>query len=160
MRISKKTEYGLRALLELTAHYNRVLLQRREIARRQQIPLEYLEHILLRLRNAGVLSSRRGVGGGYSLIKPPDRLTLGQVIRILDGPLAPIGCVSKTAYQKCRTCPYARRKRCPLQSAMAEVRNAVAGILDNYTLTDFARGATRKRVSLKGRRSRGSRSGE
>lgn len=140
MKISKKTEYGLRALIELTMQYNRVPLQRREIARRQQIPLQYLEQILLRLRNAGLLASRRGVGGGYSLIKSPDRLTLGQVIRILDGPLAPIGCVSKTAYQKCRDCPYARKVHCPLQSAMAKVRNAIAGILDHYTLKDFAKG--------------------
>lgn len=146
MKISKKTEYGLRALIELTKHYNRVLLQRQDIARRQQIPIEYLEQILLRLRNAGLLASRRGVGGGYSLIKPPDRITLGQVIRILDGPLAPIGCVSKTAYQKCRDCPYARKVHCPLQSAMADVRNAIAGILDNYTLKDFATGRRVKRA--------------
>ena len=77
-------------------------MQRHEIAERQNIPVEFLEQILLALKRAGLLASRRGIRGGYSLIKSPDEITLGQVIRILDGPLAPISCVSKTAYQKCR----------------------------------------------------------
>ena len=140
MKLSKKSEYGLRALIELTAQHNGAPLRRQDIARRQHIPVEYLEQILLRLRNAGLLASRRGVGGGYSLIKSPEEITLGQVIRILDGPLAPIGCVSKTAYQKCHDCPYAKRAHCPLQDAMGEVRNAIADILDHYSLKDFAGG--------------------
>jgi Rrf2 family transcriptional regulator, cysteine metabolism repressor len=111
MKLSKKSEYGLRALLELTLANGRETLQRHQIAERQHIPVEFLEQILL---------------------------TLGQVIRILDGPLAPISCVSKTAYQKCSDCPYATKPYCPLQDAMGEVRNAIADILDNYTLDDFA----------------------
>src|SRR6185295_8199871 len=95
MKFSKKSEYGLRALRELTAQYGKKLLQRQDIAKRQHIPIEFLEQILLALKNAGLLSSKRGIGGGYSLIKSPDQITLGQVIRILDGPLAPIGCVSQ-----------------------------------------------------------------
>ncbi len=138
MRFSKKSEYGLRALLELTLAYNERVLQRHQIAERQHIPLEFLEQILLALKRAGLLSSRRGMSGGYALIKPPDEVTLGQVIRILDGPLAPISCVSKTAYQKCRDCPYAKTPSCPLQNAMGEVRNAIAGILDHYTLRQLA----------------------
>lgn len=134
MRFSKKSEYGLRALLELTLAYNERVLQRHEIAKRQKIPLEFLEQILLTLKRAGLLSSRRGMSGGYALIKPPEEVTLGQVIRILDGPLAPISCVSKTAYQKCRDCPYAMKPACPLQRAMGEVRDAIAGILDHYSL--------------------------
>ncbi|OGW70695.1 MAG: hypothetical protein A3A88_08395 [Nitrospirae bacterium RIFCSPLOWO2_01_FULL_62_17] len=141
MRFSKKSEYALRALIELTGQYNRKLLQRHEIGKRQNIPVEFLEQILLTLKNAGLLTSRRGVGGGYSLLKSPDTITLGQVIRILDGPLAPIGCVSKTAYQKCKECPYADTKNCPIQHAMLGVRNAIAEILDNYTLSDFAAGS-------------------
>jgi len=141
MKLSKKSEYGLRALIELTKQYGRHLLQRHEIAQRQRIPVEFLEQILLSLKNAGLLASRRGVGGGYALIKPPEDITLGQVIRILDGPLAPIACVSKTAYQKCHDCPYADEKEphgCPIQGVMLNVRNAIADILDNYTLKDFA----------------------
>ncbi|WP_455242419.1 RrF2 family transcriptional regulator, partial [Petrachloros mirabilis] len=134
MKLSKKSEYGLRALLELTEAHGDTTLQRQEIASRQRIPLEFLEQILLALKRAGLLSSRRGVNGGYRLIKPPDQITLGQVIRILDGPLAPIACVSKTAYQKCNDCPYADKTSCPVQQAMRTVRDAIAGILDHYTL--------------------------
>jgi len=138
MKLSKKSEYGLRALLELTLANDRESLQRHQIAERQHIPVEFLEQILLTLKRAGLLASRRGVKGGYTLIKSPGEITLGQVIRILDGPLAPISCVSKTAYQKCSDCPYATKPYCPLQDAMGEVRNAIADILDNYTLDDFA----------------------
>ena len=140
MKFSKKSEYALRALIELTAQYGQPHLQRHEIAKRQQIPIEFLEQILLTLKNAGLLGSRRGVTGGYSLIKPPQDITLGQVIRILDGPPAPISCVSKTAYQKCSDCPYTEKKSCPIQNAMLGVRNAIADILDNYKLSDFASG--------------------
>ena len=138
MKFSKKSEYGLRALLELTRAYGSTTLQRQDIAVRQHIPIEFLEQILLALKRAGLLSSKRGAKGGYSLIKQPKEISLGHVIRILDGPLAPIGCVSKTAYQKCSDCPYARRDHCPVQQVMGSVRDAIANILDNYTLADFA----------------------
>ena len=140
MKLSKKSEYALRALLELTLAHGKTTLQRHEIAARQNIPVEFLEQILLALKRAGLLSSRRGMKGGYGLIKSPEAITLGQVIRILDGPLAPIGCVSKTAYQKCRDCPYTDHPRCPVQHVMGTVRDAIAGILDHYTLADFAAG--------------------
>jgi Rrf2 family cysteine metabolism transcriptional repressor len=143
MKFSKKSEYALRALIELTGAYGKTFLQRHEIAARQHIPIEFLEQILLNLKNAGLLASRRGVSGGYALLKPPQEITIGQVIRVLDGPLAPIGCVSKTAYQKCRDCPYADKTHCPIQGVMLEVRNAIAGILDNYKLGDFVKQAPR-----------------
>ncbi|MDE3019493.1 MAG: Rrf2 family transcriptional regulator, partial [Nitrospirota bacterium] len=82
MKFSKKGEYALRALLELTAHLPPALLQRHEIAERQNIPIEFLEQILLTLKNAGLLTSKRGVNGGYSLLKSPEEITLGQVIRL------------------------------------------------------------------------------
>src|SRR5215217_2804553 len=140
MKLSKKSEYGLRALLELTAAHEKTTLQRQDIATRQHIPIEFLEQILLSLKRAGLLSSKRGVKGGYQLIKRPEDISLGQVIRILDGPLAPIGCVSKTPYQKCAECPYANDAQCPLQRVMGRVRDAIAGILDHYSLADFASG--------------------
>ena len=140
MKLSKKSEYALRALLELTLAHGKSTLQRHEIAARQNIPVEFLEQILLALKRAGLLSSRRGMKGGYGLIRSPDSITLGQVIRILVGPLARIGCVSKTAYQKCRDCPYTDQPRCPVQHVMGTVRDAIAGILDHYTLADFAAG--------------------
>jgi len=142
MRFSKKSEYALRALIELTANYDQAVpVQRTQLAREQRIPLGFLEGILLTLKNAGILSSRRGVDGGFRLLKNPGDVTLGQVIRTLDGPLAPIGCVSQTAYQKCEDCPYAEKTSCAIQSIMLEVRNAIAAILDHYTLEDFVRNA-------------------
>ncbi len=87
MKISKKTQYALRALIEFTHHHGRPPLLRRDIAQKQHIPLQFLEHILLTLKHAGLLASHRGVRGGYSLIKQPRQITLGQVIRIMDGSL-------------------------------------------------------------------------
>lgn len=144
MKFSKKSEYGLRALIELTEGYGNEPIPRHQIAERQHIPVVFLEQILLALKHAGFLASTRGASGGYALIKPPSKVTLGQVIRTLDGPLAPIGCVSRTAYKKCDDCPYAKKTSCPLQDAMGEVRNAIADILDNYSLEDFAEGVKRK----------------
>src|SRR6266511_2308079 len=149
MKFSKKSEYGLRALIELTASYGKKPLRRQQIADRQNIPVVYLEQILLALKHAGLLASTRGASGGYALIKPPGKVTLGRVIRTLDGPLAPIACVSKTAYQKCHDCPYAKKAHCPLQDVMGEVRNAIADILDNYSLEGF--------ISRVGKNSRGTR---
>jgi len=141
MRFSKKSEYALRALLELTNSYEREILPRAQLAETLKIPAGFLEGILLTLKHAGILASRRGVDGGFKLLKPPSSITLGQIIRILDGPLAPIACVSQVAYQKCEGCPYTVKQACPIQNVMLEVRNAIAGILDHYTLEDFARSA-------------------
>ena len=144
MRFSKKSEYALRALIELTANYNQAMpVQRTQLAQEQRIPLGFLEGILLILKNAGILTSRRGVDGGFRLLKSPGDVTLGHIIRTLDGPLAPICCVSQTAYQKCEDCPYADKSSCPIQSVMLDVRNAIASILDHYTLEDFVRNADR-----------------
>ena len=139
MKFSKKSEYGLRALIELTKNYGHPIT-RQQIGDRQNVPVIFLEQILLSLKHAGLLASTRGAQGGYALIKPPSKVTLGQVIRILDGPLAPIACVSKTAYQRCQDCPYTKKDFCPLQHVMRGVRNAIAGILDNYSLEDFISG--------------------
>lgn len=137
MKLSRKSEYGLRALIELTKAYDQAALRRSDIAEIQQIPVGFLETILLELKRAGILGSRPGVQGGYRLIKPPEDVSVGQVIRILDGPLAPIPCVSQTAYQTCQDCPYSEARACPIQSVMFDVRNAIANVLDGYTLRAF-----------------------
>ncbi len=156
MKFSKKSEYALRALIELTANYEQAVpVQRTQLAKEQRIPLGFLEGILLTLKNAGILSSRRGVDGGYRLRKAPDEVTLGQVIRTLDGPLAPIGCVSQTAYQKCEDCPYADKSACAIQHIMLEVRNAISDVLDHYTLEDFVRNADISHSNTKLSRRRG-----
>ncbi|MEW6716853.1 MAG: Rrf2 family transcriptional regulator [Chloroflexota bacterium] len=139
MRLSKRGEYGLRAMIILADTPNPEgpypVLQIREISTREKIPAKFLEQILLTLKNAGLLHSKMGVGGGYYLAKPPSKITLGHIVRILDGPLAPIRCVSQIAYEPCG-CPDA--KTCGLRMVMGDVRNAIATILDNTTLADVA----------------------
>jgi Rrf2 family protein len=137
MKVSKRGEYGMRALIALASLPDPAgVMQIKEIAMREQIPVKFLEQILLTLKNAGLVKSRMGSGGGYHLGKPANQITLGQVVRILDGPLAPITCVSQTAYEKCG-CP--DEESCGLRLVMLDVRNAIAGILDQTTLADVAR---------------------
>ena len=109
------------------------VVQIREIAERQHIPAKFLEQILLTMKNAGLLHSRMGVGGGYYLAKPASEISLGQIVRDLDGPLAPVGCVSQMAYESCG-CPDERT--CGLRLVMLDVRNAIADILDGTSLAD------------------------
>ena len=136
MKLTKRGEYGLKALIDLAAQDDpQAATQIKDIARRQQIPVKFLEQILLTLKNAGVLRSRAGLGGGYYLAKPPAEITLGQVVRLLDGPLAPIPCVSQMAYERC-VC--ADEATCGLRLAMLDVRNAIADILDQTTLADVS----------------------
>lgn len=137
MKVSKRGEYGMRALIALASMPDTAsVMQIKEIAAREKIPVKFLEQILLTLKNAGLVKSRMGSGGGYYLGKPASLITLGQVVRILDGPLAPITCVSQTAYEKC-ACP--DEETCGLRLVMLDVRNAIANILDNTTLADVAR---------------------
>lgn len=136
MRLSKRGEYGLRAMIDLAAwDHGSAVSQIKDIAEREQIPLKFLEQILLTLKNAGLLHSKMGVGGGYYLAKPADQISLGQIVRILDGPLAPIRCVSQMAYEPCG-CP--DEETCGLRLVMSDVRNAIADILDRTTLSDVA----------------------
>ena len=112
---------------------NAAVVQIKEIAERQHIPSKFLEQILLTLKNNGLLHSRMGVGGGYYLARPASEISLGHIVRILDGPLAPIGCVSQMAYEPCG-CP--DENTCGLRLVMLDVRNAISDILDNTTLSD------------------------
>jgi Rrf2 family protein len=149
MRLSKKGEYAVRALIEIGFEANlrpNNLIQISTVAQRTNIPEKFLEQILLALRNGGVLKSKRGVEGGYSLAKAPDDITLGEVIRLLDGPLAPIACVSKTSYEPC-SCP--DEASCGLHIAMKEVRDAIAAILDNYKLSRVIQEVQQHRATKK-----------
>src|SRR5207247_1770473 len=102
--LSNRGKYATRALLDLTLHYldGPILIQ--DIAERQNIPIRFLEQILLSLKRLGFVKSRKGRGGGYFLAKPPESITLGAVVRAMDGPIAPISCVSVTAFMECG-CP-------------------------------------------------------
>ncbi len=118
----------------LEAHNgNGAVVQIKDIAERQHIPAKFLEQILLTLKNAGLLHSRMGVGGGYYLARPANEISLGHIVRVLDGPLAPIGCVSHMAYEPCG-CP--DESTCGLRLVMLDVRNSIANILDGTTLAD------------------------
>lgn len=137
MKLSKRGEYGLRAMVTLASQPSpHDIVQAKEIAEREKIPVKFLEQILLALKNAGLLGSRSGAGGGYYLARPADQITLGQIVRVLDGPLAPIRCVSKVAYEPC-ACP--DESSCGLRLVMLDVRNAISDILDGTTLADVAR---------------------
>ncbi len=134
MRLSKRGEYALRAMIDLASWtQDRSHMPIKEIADRENIPIKFLEQILLTMKNAGLVSSRMGVNGGYYLAKPAELITLGQIIRLLDGPLAPIRCVSQMAYEPC-SCP--DESTCGLRSVMFDVRNAISDILDHKTLAD------------------------
>ena len=132
MRISSKGLYALEAMVRLARNYPQKPTKIHEIATQDDIPEKFLEQILLALRNGGVLKSKRGVEGGYSLAKASDDITLGEVVRLLDGPLAPIPCVSQSVYERC-SCP--DEESCGLRIAMQQVRDAIATILDNYKLS-------------------------
>jgi Rrf2 family protein len=110
------------------------MMQVKEISKREKISPKFLEQILLTLKNAGLLHSKMGTGGGYYLARPANKITLGQIFRVLDGPVAPIKCVSEIAYEPC-DCPDV--ERCGLRLAMSDIRNAVAEILDNTSLADI-----------------------
>lgn len=107
--------------------------QIKDIAQRENMPVKFLEQILLTLKNAGLLHSKMGVGGGYYLAKPANEITLGQIFRVLDGPIAPIRCVSQMAYEPCG-CP--DEQTCGLRMVMSDVRQAIANILDKTSLAD------------------------
>jgi Rrf2 family protein len=143
MKLSKKGEYALRALIDLgiAAEVGRELVQVSEIAAKQQIPVKFLEQIMQQLKDAGIVSAQRGKYGGYRLAKAASEFPIGQVVRLIDGPLAPIGCVSASAYERC-SCP--DEDHCGLRMLMLDVRNAIAGILDRYTLADVVEVTTRK----------------
>lgn len=134
MRLSKRSEYGIRALIGLAFIYGQGPVHIEDIADREKIPVKFLQQVLLTLKHAGILHSKRGTNGGYYLARAPEEITLGEVIRVLDGPLAPIRCVSEMAYEEC-DCPVGEEK-CGLRIVMSEVREAIAGILDHTSLAD------------------------
>lgn len=143
MKLSKRGEYALRALIDLgmAREAGRELVALGEIAAKEHIPLRFLEQIFLQLREAGYVEAKRGKFGGYYLKAPPDTISMGQVVRLIDGPLAPIGCVSQTAYEKC-SCP--DEEHCGLRMLMLDVRNSIAGILDQFSLAQVVEVTLRK----------------
>jgi len=136
MNLSKRGEYALRALIDLgiASELGWPMLQISELAAKEKLPVKFLEQIFAQLKAAGYVKSRRGKFGGYSLARPMKRVKFGAVIRLIDGPLAPIRCVSTTAYARC-SCP--DEAHCGLRMLMLDVRNAISTVLDRFTLADI-----------------------
>jgi Rrf2 family protein len=132
-----KTKYALKALFVMSEEYGRGPLLIAEIAERGNIPKRFLELILLELKNHGILRSKKGKGGGYALSRPPDEISVGHVIRMVEGRLAPLPCASKTAYEKCADCR--DEKTCGIRLLMKAVRDQTAAILDSASLASMPR---------------------
>ena len=145
MKLSKRGEYALRSLINLgiAAKVGRPLVRVSELAKAEDLPVKFLEQVMQQLREAGFVESERGKLGGYRLAKASSQIYIGAIVRLVDGPLAPIGCVSQSAYAPCN-CP--DEAHCGLRMLMLDVRNAIASILDRYTLADVVEVTTRAMV--------------
>jgi Rrf2 family protein len=143
MKLSKRGEYALRALIDLgiASELGWPMLQITELATKEKLPIKFLEQIFMQLKAAGYVKSRRGKFGGYSLARPMNRIKFGAVIRLIDGPLAPIRCVSQISYARC-SCP--DEVHCGLRMLMLDVRNAISTLLDRFTLADIVEITLRK----------------
>jgi Rrf2 family protein len=133
--LTRKGKYGLKALVHLAGLPQGQLAFVTDIAEANNVPKKFLDGILGDLRKAGFVRSKTGKDGGYMLARPPEEIRIGHVIRVLDGPLAPIACASRTAYQRCDDCP--NERKCAVRLMMLEVRNAIATILDHRTLAEM-----------------------
>ena len=135
--LSKKAKYAIKALLALAEHERGEPVRIADLALEEQIPPKFLELILLGLKNQGILRSRKGKGGGYLLARDPADIYLGQIVRMFDGPLAPVPCASQTAYVACADCP--DEAVCGVHLAMKAVRDATAKVLDGTSIASLRR---------------------
>lgn len=135
--ISKRTQYAIKAMMALGRRYREKPVLIATLAEQESIPVKFLELILLDLKGHGILDSKKGKGGGYFLQRPPSTITLGSIIRLIEGPLAPLPCASETAFQPCSGCSDV--ERCATRILMREVRDAIARVLDSTTLADMLR---------------------
>jgi Rrf2 family protein len=134
--LSKKAKYGLKAMSILAKEYGHGPLIIGDIAKRERIPSKFLELILLELKKKGFLQSKKGKGGGYYLTRLPETISVGALIRALDGPLALLPCVSQMAYERCAECP--DEDVCGIRNVFKEVRDSTVGILERTTLAEMA----------------------
>ena len=133
--LSKRAKYAIKALLALAEHGRDEPVRIADLAREEHIPAKFLELILLVLKHQGILQSRKGKGGGYLLARDPKDIYLGQIVRMFDGPLAPVPCASQTAYVACADCP--NEAVCGVHIAMKAVRDATARVLDGTSLASL-----------------------
>ena len=135
--LSNKAQYAFRALTHLVDKFDQGPVLIADIARKKRIPLKFLENILLELKKAGILDSKKGKGGGYFISQSPGNTSIAAIVRIVDGPIAMLPCVSLYFYQKCKNCD---ERNCGLHDIMESVRDATLSILDGKTLADLKSG--------------------
>src|SRR5215472_7074014 len=138
--LTRKGKYGLKAMILLAREYGHGPILIGDLAEQEAIPKKFLENILVALKHRGLVHSRKGPHGGYQLSRPPDQISVGDIIRTLDGPLALVSCVSQTAYAACEEC--VTEKDCTVRRVFQEVRDETARILDGTTLAQAAGDAT------------------
>lgn len=143
-QLSKRTQYSLRALYALTRKYGEGPVLITSLAQEETIPKKFLEQILLALKSTGFVASKKGKGGGYVLAQPPENITIGSVIRAIEGPLAPLPCASETQFRKCDECVDVQT--CGTRIVMRQVRDAMADILDNTSLAAVCKEVDKARV--------------
>jgi len=135
--ISQKAKYALRALVSLARAGRGETRMIGEISREQAIPKKFLEQILLELKRAGLVASRRGRSGGYELLRPAEQITFGEVLRLIDGPIAPLPCLSLMAYRRCEDCR--DEAECEIRHVFERVTLATRAVLDRTSLADSLR---------------------
>ena len=136
--ISQKAKYAFKALLYLAERTPETTVQIEEIARGEGVPRKFLEQILLELKHSGLIASRRGRSGGYHLVRPAKAITVGQVLRIIDGPIAPLPCLSRTDYRRCRDCR--DEANCSVRRLFSQTYEAMLATMDAATLADVLPG--------------------
>ena len=134
--LSKKSQYAFKALMYLAQNNEKGPVLIAEIAKKRKIPLKFLENILLELKKAGVLESKKGKGGGYYFALPPSQVPMAKIMRLLDGPIALLPCVSLNFYERCKNCD---EKSCGLHDMMVNVRDATLKVLEKRTVADISR---------------------
>ena len=147
MRLSRRSEYGLRALIDLVRHEGEGPVPLTSLATRNRLPVKFLEQIMATLKHAGVVRTTLGTHGGYAMAAQASGVSIGRIVRVLDGALAPMGCVSLRYYEPC-SCP--DEATCPLRDAMIDVRDAMLEILDKETLAELAAREGRASIDPRG----------
>ena len=141
MRLTYKGDYSIKIILELAMHHGKGVMTIQELSKKGDVPIKFLEQVLLDLKRGGFVESKRGKKGGYELAKRPDQIKLGEIVRYIDGPTEPIACVSDR-YKGCK-----EADRCVLRNIWQRVDGAISGIIDNITFEDLAQQSQRQRLA-------------
>lgn len=144
MKLSTRGEYGLRAMFDLAQHYGEGPIPIKSVAERQDISEHYLEQLIAVLRKAGLVKSVRGAQGGYVLSREPEEITVGDIIRVLEGPIAPVECLNTAEGESCE-----RAETCVTRGIWEKVRDSISDVLDSFTLADMVAKANQMRQDSK-----------